>query len=335
MALLWADGLDMVAAASGQSADATLSLFYTLSGGAVSLTGRSGSGLSIRVGSFGSITRVLSSSYTTLIVGFARLPTVDEGGVLYFQASGVENFLLQFNSSGKTVSVIRGITTVDTSATDAWAVDTWDYWEIKVLFSQTVGTYEVRKNGVVILSGTGVDTCNTATESASDVRFRMGSTSYIDDIYICDASGSTNNDFLGDVEVKLKLPDADGTSEQWTPSTGVDSYALVDEVPFNSDTDYLETSTTAQISRFTHQDVDSGDTILAVVQTAVCRKTDAGSGSVRTHQFINSTGYNGSTVALSTSYQAITQILETDPNTTAAWTPAGVNAAEFGVESII
>jgi hypothetical protein len=39
-------------------------------------------------------------------------------------------------------------------------------------------------------------------------------------------------------------------------------------------------------------------------------------------------------VGVGTDYRQFLQLYETDPNTSAAWTEAGVNAAEFGAEVV-
>ena len=62
--------------------------------------------------------------------------------------------------------------------------------------------------------------------SANTVRVGMLETTLIgtldiDDLYICDGTGSApHNTFLGDCRVDTLLPTADGTAQQWTPSTG-------------------------------------------------------------------------------------------------------------------
>jgi hypothetical protein len=45
------------------------------------------------------------------------------------------------------------------------------------------------------------------------------------------------------------------------------------------------------------------------------------------------TGDNGADLAMSTSYQMVQGILETDPNMGSAWAVAAANAAEFGVKT--
>src|SRR5437764_673985 len=56
---------------------------------------------------------------------------------------------------------------------------------------------------------------------------------YLDDLYVCDATGTTNNTFLGDVRVHTLVPSGNGTDSGLTGSDGnqVNNYQLVNTVP--------------------------------------------------------------------------------------------------------
>jgi hypothetical protein len=111
------------------------------------------------------------------------------------------------------------------------------YLELKVVIHDTTGSYEIRINGQTLVSQTNIDTKLTSDANVDRIRFgtfnSTGSGSdegnRITDLYVCDDSGSVNNTFLGPVRVLSLHPDADGDDEDWTLSSGTDSYALVNE----------------------------------------------------------------------------------------------------------
>ena len=110
-------------------------------------------------------------------------------------------------------------TLLDTSAVQDGA-DGYNYWELKVTIANTGGTWELRRNGVVVMSGIG-DTQNTGNATGNKIRFSsqretsavIGTPRFdLDDIYINNGSGTFNNDFLGDQVVEGILPNAAGDS---------------------------------------------------------------------------------------------------------------------------
>lgn len=115
---------------------------------------------------------------------------------------------------------------------------------------------------------------------------------------------------------------------------GAANWMAVSEIPPDDNNSYVTDATAGDQDRYTYPAV-SGTQIFAVSVNARAEKDDAG---VRT---IRAVAKSGSTVADSgvdfgltqSSYQYMQQFFETDPNTGAGWTQAGVNAAEFGVKT--
>jgi hypothetical protein len=67
---------------------------------------------------------------------------------------------------------------------------------------------------------------------------------------------------------------------------------------------------------------------------ATLRKDDVGSRSVAQVCLSSTATEQGATINLSNSYQYYPDIIELDPNTSAAFTLSGLNAATFGVKEI-
>ena len=241
------------------------------------------------------------------------------------------------NSDGS-ISVRRGTsTTLATSAAGVIVVDTWYYIEFKVVINDTVGTYEVKVDAVSKVSGTGADTQNGGTSTWT--KARIGSGANIDDLYICDGSGSLNNTFLGNCQVEVIRPQTDavaaGTNSDFTPSSGSDNGAMVDETTQDGDTTYNAGTAAAQKDTYNYPALALTGTILGIKIAPVERKTDAGVRTTCTVVRSNGADYDhADAISPSTSYRMDSQIWETDPDTTLSWTSAGVNAAEFGLKVV-
>lgn len=303
----------------------------------------------MRQSSYNSYLALTLDNQPTWIVGCAlritAYPTSGPAGLWEWQDfnSAMQGRVL-IGTDG-TWSYQRGLTPVGSPSTATLALNTYTYVECRVTFHDSAGVVQVRLDGVLILTLTGVDTQNTLNASAS--RLRLGNhgsgagftfgTQDVDDVYICDGTGSVNNDFLGDCRVDVVRPTADGAHSAWTPSTGTTHYTLVDETTPNDDSDYLSTSTAG--ARDTHALGDLPtltDMVIAGVQQCVsARKDDAGTREVKGLLTSGATTQAGSvTHALTTSYRYYRQVTETDPATGASWTETGVNALEAGVENV-
>lgn len=263
--------------------------------------------------------------------------------VLRFLDAGTLQCELRINSDG-TLSVTRnGSSVTGGTSTNALSINTWYFIEMKVTIADSISanSCKVKVNGNDwITVTTGQDLKNTANATANAVGFGHGVTTGsgwffdFDDIYICDGNGSTNNNFLGDCRIETLYPSGAGTTTAWTASTGA-NYTCVDETTSNGDTDYVETSTATTKDTYAMGDLTSTPTAIYGIQTVLAaRKTDAGSRSVAAVIRSGGTDYDGSTVALADSYACLTEVRETDPATSAAWTASGVNAIEAGIKLI-
>ena len=172
----------------------------------------------------------------------------------------------------------------------------------------------------------------------------MADDTIYDDLYILDGSGSVNNDYLGPIVVESINPSADGASSTWTPSSGTNHAALVDDAQNMTgalnETDYIEGDTTGEKDLFTYENLASpglGDSsnIIGVMVTTYRRITEAQPADLKIVARENGTeGTVTDTVrhdddTLMFSNHAI---FESNPDTATAWTAAEVDAAEFGVE---
>jgi hypothetical protein len=280
------------------------------------------------------------AAQATWIVGVAFKPSNDgiEHGIFTLLDGVTLHCDLRRNGDG-TLKVTRNGTTLGTSVATISA-GSWYYVELKATISDAAGVAVVRLNGAEILNLSGVDTRNGGNASANVIR--LGTTSAwaslavqadFDDLYICDAQGAANSDFLGDVRVEALLPSGAGNSAQWTPSAGA-NYACVDDTAPDGDTTYVASSTAGHKDTYALGDlVSTAGTIFGVQTNLVGRKDDAGSRTVRPVLRLSGTEATGATTGLSDSYLDILDIFETAPGG-GAWDMAGVNGAEAGVELV-
>ena len=282
---------------------------------------------------------------TTWIVGFAlkftnftsnsgddRYPTFPR----FRSASGTEMLLQRQTHSSlpMPLQIRRGDynNTILATGSKIIQLNQWYYVEIKYFANNSTGTVEVKINGVVDMSFGPGDTV-LSSDQINDIQFggsKYTGDHYIDDLYVCDALGGVNDDYLGDIRVDALLPDGAGASTDWTPSAGA-NYQCVDEVPPNDDTDYVSENTLTDHDTYTfgNSPVSAG-TIIGVQQNILARKDDAGARSIKGMIRSGGTDYPQTTHVLGDSYIYFLDIFEQDPNTAAAWIIAGINAAEFG-----
>ena len=140
--------------------------------------------------------------------------------------------------------------------------------------------------------------------------------------------------YLGDCRVEWLAPNADTAVEEWSLSTGVDSYALVDEVPPNT-TDYLYTDTDAQETELELADWDDTDkTPLCVTAWARAYEDAATAESLRIG--VDSGGVDDITEYIMTdNWLYYSHFMNENPDGPAPWDNAAIDALKHRIESVI
>lgn len=108
----------------------------------------------------------------------------------------------------------------------------WNYVEAYVAFGGPAsGTVAIRANEYLVYTGTGHNT-SFDSNSIDNIRFYMDNVSVpspalefarIDDLYVANTSGTTNNNFLGNVNVQTIYPYQDTTYSGFTLASGTAS----------------------------------------------------------------------------------------------------------------
>ena len=335
MALLFMDSFDHYVTAD------FLEKYAALAGGPVLTAAagrRSSAALVCQYGAYVT-TRALAPASPTCLIGVAYKMMVMPGGtatpVLEIRSGGATQLTIALNPAGFLEArrglyygTLLGTTSVSISAGSFVCV------EVQVLLHLSAGTVTIRFNGVEVLAVTGVNTCNSGTAGWDSVKLlnEASGAAHYDDLYIADGSGPAPwNGFLGDVRVDARYPTAEGASAQWTPSAGTDNALMVDETAPDDDTTYTATSTVGHTDTHVVQDAPvAGATVYGVQLNLSVKKMDAGACTIAPVVRHSGTNYPGAAVAPGTGYGYQLAVYPTNPGTSAAWTEAGFNAAEFG-----
>lgn len=290
---------------------------------------------------FNTATKTLASSGATkffcIRASIAALGTIP---FLTFREGAASHVLIGLNASAQVCAWRATTGTLLGASSETVAAGTWFQLTGKVVVHDTTGSIELRLNGspTPILSLSGIDTRNGGAGVIDTVQLggsAMAGSKWTD-FAVWNESGESPTGWVGDVRVDVYLPSGAGSSTQFTPSAGA-NYACVGEAIADGDTSYVESATNGHldlyaIGNMTH----TPSQIHAVGVTALAKKTDAGSGSLKLKLKSGATTDESSATALSDgSYSRLSYYRGIDPATDGAWTKAGVDALEAGIEAVI
>jgi hypothetical protein len=271
------------------------------------------------------------------------------GGGVSFVHIGTPQVALSIQNDG-TLVVVSGPHGFDpgtvlgtTDPSTAITLGRYYYIEFKSTIHQSAGTVVVRINGQEVLNLAGVNTSPNGDNIADVVQVTGpggGSFVFVDDLYVCDDSGTANTDFLGDVKIGVIVARAAGDFTQWTPSSGSVNFALVNEIPPDGDASYV--SAVANVSppdpedTYFFQTVDPTITVLAIQTNIIARKDDEGN---RALSLITRFGGVDSVADPTGRFANFTYIdylnqFDVNPLTTLQWTPTSLNLAQWGYRLI-
>jgi hypothetical protein len=219
-------------------------------------------------------------------------------------------------------------------------VQTWMHIEMKAYCHSSNGYVVVRVNGSPALTINDVNTNNAGTGYFT--RFSYGDATplngfqitRVDNLYVCDGSGSKNNDFLGPVTVHTIFPDGDDSVNFAT--TGNANYATHYQQVNSSDamwtTDYVQDSTTGNRDIFTMDDTLNFSTVHGIMGCIVTLGITSNQNYTQVFSS-NGTELESSNMSANTSTNKTSYfVVEDDPDTSSDWTSATINALKFGIE---
>jgi hypothetical protein len=238
-----------------------------------------------------------------------------------------------------------------TGINDYFLYGVWYYVEIRVLIGNGDGEVDFSVDGTSLYSRVGLDTQPGGETTIDNIKLNSGDPGAsstvgdglafsIADFIVIDPTTSPNTQFPYPAVIDTLRPTAETAQIDFTPESGVDNSAMVDD-PAQHDYDSTnnESDTAAHEDRFTTADVvpDNafGDALAVDVVSMVKDGADLGTRTMRSRIFEGATVGNGATLTLTESdWQQITGLFNLNPDTGLVWTYAEIEAAEFGYEII-
>jgi len=201
-------------------------------------------------------------------------------------------------------------------------LNTYVHVEMRVEIAGGLITIELRINQQTEITGSIAD---LGYEAISSVTLGANNADdYLDDFFIWDNSGSTNNTFLGAKRVITLAPSANTAVANWSGS-------YTDITVDDGDTTTITAGTsTPVISEFELEDLPSGVAGISAVQTVFIAKTDTeGAAEVEASVLSGASAATGDTHLIDTGYGGFYDVHETNPATSSAWTVSSVNSAKL------
>ena len=337
MALKWYDGAEIWAASGYQSRG-------YIAGTTSFAAARISPGTTSMQFSDASLTTPSLGEQNTWIVGFGFKLGGNAGEWRFLDAS-VDQCSLEIHDNGDSTfewKMMRGATELERT-TEAFVYNVWHYFELKVTVRAGVnGAYELRHNENAVMSDTGINLADTGADGCDSHQFGLtpaGQTVWMDDIYICDDQGSIRNDFLGDSVIVALLSQAEGNQNDFTPSTGIDNEALIDD-PSNapSSADYVSSDTNGHQDFYTYDDLPATGigTIFGIRVITDAAMATVGSRVLKPKFRAASTseGDGDDFTVDGTTLLSYPVIMEQDPVALSDWTKTEIDGGEFGVEVV-
>lgn len=188
-------------------------------------------------------------------------------------------------------------------------------------------------------SGRAGETNALASEKARHAKEQADNLAIsLDDIIVWDdisGTGPTTSP-MGIRQIDTLRPNAAGDNAAFQRSGAASNWQAVAEAVADGDTSYVYSGTVGNVDLYNFADLATTPSVItAVIVNNHVRAEGGGTINVRAKAKRGSSTANGDTIEIGgTAYRSIQQAFMTDPSTSAAWTVAGVNAAQIGLEVI-
>jgi hypothetical protein len=305
---------------------------YSASGGPFPDTGRMYYA-SIAGDNYFGTTRNLGGPYTSFCYGQWWKGTSTQN----YSALRLKNPLVSSNSvislrfyQGN-VLVYKGASTLVASAPFPVNVnsESWYFVEAFVNVNSSTGAIYLKIGNEVVINETGL---NLGSDGVSLIDFAPTNGVELGPWYF--GSASSQSDMCGPIAGDYLPANADTADDDFTPSAGSDSYAMVDEVQADDDSTYLASGTSGDVTVLDVAAIDSNleDYVLAVKGVAKLKTSALSTKTIKVG--VKSSSSIGQTDGVSPqlAYKDVVKLLTEDPATSSAWTASGVNAAQIHLE---
>ena len=208
----------------------------------------------------------------------------------------------------------------------------WYHIEVKFICAEVGGFFEVRVDGNTVYTATG-DTRNANTGTINGAMgpqaLSTGSNGEadFDDWVVWDGTGTSENDWLGDVEVQTTFATANDVVTDWTANTGT-HWDAINDAGEDGDATFISSTVLNSPASFVMSNLEGApNRVLGAQITAVARKSDSGNRSIRLGISSNGEIAEGAATSLGLSYGGTYAMFPRNPDGDVAWTPATFNAA--------
>jgi hypothetical protein len=300
-------------------------------------------------------------------VGVLTSPTFNTGVASYnngygmfafwFRSTTTPSSIYQFLQAGSIAQPL-GIMELRVTTTGQLVIIAWDsgnstpaqgpnvcdnqrHWiEVQTLISNNNSyiTIQVYVDGSLVINiptGTLYQTISPL-QVISLVSAAVGSTTFIDDLLVWDDRVGlqpgeliTASFPIGPKKCETKWPSGAETNTNWTPLSAP-NWSQVNENPPNGDTSYVSATASGTRDSYAFPGTVTGANPLVTVVNCYAENADAGAVNIQGLAYSSSYGLGDSKLAPSV-YGTMQFPIFRNPATSAAWTTAGVNAAQFGV----
>jgi hypothetical protein len=196
------------------------------------------------------------------------------------------------------------------------------------------GSCEIRVNGVTKLIVNGLNLPNIFAFHGSSGSGGGNANIFIDDYIVWDTTGIKNNDFMGDRRLFISYPNANGATQDFTPTPAGSAFDRINDSP-PVDTAFIAGAAAGNISEFPKDLIGiASNDIAAMVIWGRLFKSDAGVATGRLG--VNSVGnvINSPELFPGTTGSWFQQIQELDPNGNIPWTQAAYDAANLRITRV-
>jgi hypothetical protein len=216
-------------------------------------------------------------------------------------------------------------------------VNTWTHIAVKVLCHPTAGAVNVWVNGSLVVNLTGVATQNAGFVEHSIApnidEIAIGTPYwYYDDFIVTNDTDSGDGciGFLGDLIGEKVGPTSD-VAAGWSRNTGSTNASCVDDAAPDGDATYVYSDALNALDLYGMGALARiEDGIKAVQVSSVAKKTSGGTRAIAHAVRVGGTDYLGSNQYLPTDYAGQETVFALNPDTSASWSAAAVNAAAVG-----
>jgi hypothetical protein len=245
---------------------------------------------------------------------------------------------LQLNGSIKIFGLVGG-TLVQVADTVNPVINPSSFNHYEFIHDKAAGTGELRINGALTLSYTGVDTAHNIAFVSIGNRAGVGTgpATYIKDLFIWDGTGSENNSVAGTVIVRRYKPNGDVTLGGWA-STGASATAVLakdapnDSTYVSAEDSPLPAPLIVNVENLP-PDITSIRGLIAVTRS---RKIDGGDGNIQSALSPDEINWDtGASRPITTAFSYDFDVSELDPATAAAWTPVAVDNVKLRVDRTV